>query len=81
MPPTPPNDLTQRELQVWAYLGAGWPDKRIADEMGVSDCSVKLHSKKVREKIGVASRTQAALAWHKADMSRALASARMGGSR
>jgi NarL family two-component system response regulator LiaR len=61
--PTPPADpgLTPREAEVLALLGRGFPNKRIAQELGIAEKTVKIHVSRVLHKLGVVDRTQAAL--------------------
>jgi NarL family two-component system response regulator LiaR len=53
--------LTPREREVLALLGRGMANKRIAQELGISEKTVKIHVSRVLHKLGVADRTQAAL--------------------
>ena len=53
--------LTPREREVFALLGRGMANKRIARELGISEKTVKIHVSRVLHKLGVADRTQAAL--------------------
>jgi two-component system, NarL family, response regulator LiaR len=57
--PTPA--LTPREREVLTLLGRGMANKRIAQELGISEKTVKIHVSRVLHKLGVADRTQAAL--------------------
>jgi DNA-binding NarL/FixJ family response regulator len=54
--------LTPRERQVLALLARGFANKRIALELGLSEKTVKAHVGRIFAKLGVADRTQAALA-------------------
>jgi NarL family two-component system response regulator LiaR len=61
-PPAPPVDpLSDRELQVLALLGRGLSNKEIAAVLGIADCTARTHVSNVLGKLGLASRTQAAL--------------------
>jgi NarL family two-component system response regulator LiaR len=63
--PSPPAaadpGLTPREREVLGLLGRGMANKRIAQELGISEKTVKIHVSRVLHKLGVADRTQAAL--------------------
>jgi DNA-binding NarL/FixJ family response regulator len=53
--------LTRREREVLVLIGRGLANKRIADELGIAEKTVKVHVSHVLAKLGVADRTQAAL--------------------
>jgi NarL family two-component system response regulator LiaR len=53
--------LTPREREVLALLSRGLANKRIAQELGLSEKTVKAHVGRILAKLGVADRTQAAL--------------------
>ena len=53
--------LTQREREVLELLTRGLANKRIAQELGVSEKTVKAHVGRILAKLGVSDRTQAAL--------------------
>lgn len=53
--------LTERELEVLRYLALGLTNKELAQNMGISQDTVKEHVQNVLRKIGVADRTQAAV--------------------
>jgi NarL family two-component system response regulator LiaR len=57
----PLDRLTPRERQVLELIGRGFPNKRIALELDVSEKTVKTHVGHVLDKLGVADRTQAAV--------------------
>jgi DNA-binding NarL/FixJ family response regulator len=61
--PTRPaiDPLTDRELEVLALLGQGMSNKEIAARLVIADCTVRTHVSNVLGKLGLASRTQAAL--------------------
>ncbi len=51
--------LTARELQVLRSLAQGSPNKEIADQLGISEHTVKFHVASILGKMQVASRTEA----------------------
>jgi NarL family two-component system response regulator LiaR len=53
--------LTAREREVLELIGRGFPNKRIARELGISEKTVKTHVGHVLAKLGVTDRTQAAV--------------------
>ena len=57
----PLDRLTPREREVLALIGLGFPNKRIARELGLSEKTVKTHVGHVLAKLGVGDRTQAAV--------------------
>jgi DNA-binding NarL/FixJ family response regulator len=57
----PLDRLTPRERQVLVLIGRGFPNKRIARELDVSEKTVKTHVGHVLAKLGVTDRTQAAV--------------------
>ncbi len=62
--PTPMADgvpLTHREHEVLQRIVAGGTNVRIADQLGISDETVKEHVQHILRKIGVSNRTQAAI--------------------
>ena len=54
-------ELTPREREVLVLIGRGFPNKRIARELGLAEKTVKTHVGHVLAKLGVADRTQAAV--------------------
>jgi two-component system, NarL family, response regulator LiaR len=58
-PPTPGHDLTTREREVLALLVQGMSNPQIANELFVTESTVKSHVSNVISKLGVASRTEA----------------------
>ncbi len=53
--------LTNRELDVLALLGTGATNREIADQLGLTEGTVKNYISGVLAKMGVRDRTQAAL--------------------
>ncbi|EIM24806.1 LuxR C-terminal-related transcriptional regulator [Microvirga lotononidis] len=53
--------LSNREVEILAYLRDGAPNKVIARKLSLSEATVKVHVKAILKKIGVCNRTQAAL--------------------
>jgi DNA-binding NarL/FixJ family response regulator len=53
--------LTSREQEVLAGVAAGLTNKQIAARLGISDRTVQFHLGNVLGKLGVASRTEAAV--------------------
>jgi len=59
-------DLTPREREILELLADGFPNKEIADRVGVSDGTVRWHLRHVYNKLHVRSRTEAALKFRSA---------------
>ncbi len=57
----PLDRLTPREREVLVLVGRGFPNKRIAQALGLSEKTVKTHVGHVLAKLGVSDRTQAAV--------------------
>lgn len=55
------DDLTSRELEVLRLLGAGETNKSIAAALGISERTARTHVSHILAKLGLRSRTQAAL--------------------
>lgn len=60
-PPAGPEPLSEREIQVLRLLAAGRSNKEIAADLVITEKTVKAHVSHILAKLGVASRTQAAL--------------------
>ena len=54
-----PDTLTRRELEVLRTLANGSGNKEIADQLGISDNTVKFHIARIMAKLGAHSRTEA----------------------
>jgi DNA-binding NarL/FixJ family response regulator len=54
-------ELSERELDVLALVGAGLPNKQIASRLAISEKTVKNHLTSIFRALGLADRTQAAL--------------------
>lgn len=63
------NRLTPREVQVLNLLATGATNKAIAHALGIGVNTVKRHVRSIFLKLGVSSRTQAALTWTAGDNS------------
>jgi DNA-binding NarL/FixJ family response regulator len=59
--PESPEALTQRETEVLKLLALGKANKQIARDLFVEEKTVKTHVSSILRKLGVKSRTQAAL--------------------
>ncbi|MNJ16501.1 Serine/threonine-protein kinase PknK [compost metagenome] len=56
---TPPNSLSNRELQVLRLLALGYRNREIAEKMFLSELTVKSHLRKINTKLGASGRTEA----------------------
>jgi NarL family two-component system response regulator LiaR len=59
--PEGPEELTEREAEVLQLVARGKANKQIASDLFVSEKTVKAHVSSILMKLGVQSRTQAAL--------------------
>ncbi len=57
----PPADLSQRELDILLCLIDGDSNKRIANRLGITEATVKVHLKSILRKTHAGNRTQAAI--------------------
>jgi DNA-binding NarL/FixJ family response regulator len=57
----PENDLTERELTILGLVADGLSNKEIGLKLGIAEKTVKTHLTAVFQRLGVVSRTQAAL--------------------
>lgn len=55
-------ELTAREIEVLGLVVKGTPNKLIADALGISEMTVKVHLTRIFEKLGVQDRTSATTA-------------------
>jgi DNA-binding NarL/FixJ family response regulator len=70
-PLSPEDLLTERELEVLRMMAAGATNSQIADDLFISESTVKSHVKNVLRKLGVKNRTEAASRYiHSTDSSR-----------
>jgi DNA-binding NarL/FixJ family response regulator len=60
-PPDSPEELTPRETEVLRLLARGLANKEIARDLSIGEKTVKTHVSNILSKLGVLSRTQAAL--------------------
>lgn len=59
--PEAPDELTPREMEVLRLLAEGLANKEIARDLSIGEKTVKTHVSNILSKLGVLSRTQAAL--------------------
>jgi DNA-binding NarL/FixJ family response regulator len=57
----PMSELTTRELEVLRLVATGKPNKEIAAELAISERTARTHVSRILRKLGLSSRTQAAL--------------------
>jgi DNA-binding NarL/FixJ family response regulator len=57
----PGSELTARELDVLRLVAAGAPNKQIATELAISERTARTHVSRILSKLGLSSRTQAAM--------------------
>ena len=60
-PPNPISSLTPRELEVLRLLGSGHTNKEIAEKLVIAEVTAKVHVRNILRKLGVRSRTEAAI--------------------
>ena len=60
-PPADPQPLTRRETEVLQQLALGKSNQQIAEALVIADKTVRTHISNILSKLGVSSRTQAAL--------------------
>jgi NarL family two-component system response regulator LiaR len=59
--PSSPEPLTERELEVLRLVAKGMSNRQIADQMVISEATVRTHVSNILSKLHLASRTEAAL--------------------
>jgi DNA-binding NarL/FixJ family response regulator len=59
--PEPVEPLTEREKEVLGFVGKGMANKEIAYQLGITERTARTHVSNILGKLGLASRTQAAL--------------------
>ena len=64
--PDPLRALSQREVEVIKLVADGLPNRAVATRLSISEKTVTSHLNHIYEKLGVASRLQAALVYNKA---------------
>jgi DNA-binding CsgD family transcriptional regulator len=62
----PLNGLGEREVEVLGHLARGHRNRRIAEDLHISESTVKFHVANILTKLGVASRGEAAALFHQA---------------
>jgi DNA-binding NarL/FixJ family response regulator len=60
-PPAPAESLTAREREVIALVAAGHTNQQVANRLGVTERTARTHVSNILTKLGLSSRTQAAL--------------------
>lgn len=58
----PKSDLSERELQILKLIVKGLSNRRIADQLGITEATVKWHVNIILSRLNVSDRTQAAVA-------------------
>ncbi|WP_245633049.1 response regulator [Luteipulveratus mongoliensis] len=59
--PTPMPSLTEREREVLALVARGWSNRTVADELYISENTVKNHMRSILDKLQLGSRMEAAM--------------------
>lgn len=58
-PPEEVHQLTKREMQMLRWMGEGYSNKAIAEQLFISENTVKYHIRNILQKLGVQNRTEA----------------------
>ena len=58
-----PGMLTARQLQVAALVAEGLTNRQIAERLGIQERSAEGHLERIRQRLGVSSRSQVAAWW------------------
>jgi DNA-binding NarL/FixJ family response regulator len=58
-----PDSLTEREREVMGFIGRGRSNRDIAEQLVISEKTVKNHIRAIYEKLGVATRAEAMAVW------------------
>jgi DNA-binding CsgD family transcriptional regulator len=66
-----PNDLSERELEILRLVATGASNKEIAQQLFISTNTVKVHLRNIFAKVGVSSRTEAAMLMIRQDQEKA----------
>ncbi len=64
--PTADSELSEREREVLALVAEGLTNAQIAEQLSLSESTVKFHLQHIFEKLGVTNRTEAAAVYHRA---------------
>lgn len=59
--PESPEALTEREREIVVRIARGWSNRRIGQELHISEKTVRTHVSHILEKLGVSNRVEAAL--------------------
>jgi DNA-binding NarL/FixJ family response regulator len=65
---SPLASLSEREREFLALVARGLTNAQIADQLSVSEHTVKFHLQNIFQKLGVANRTEAARLYHQSQV-------------